>query len=127
MKGEKGFHAGKDISETGSGDTGDQQREKRSHGQIDHQHLKGEDEPGDGGLEDAGDGACSSTADKQHHRLMVHTEETTEVTADGRTGEDDGGLGSDGTSEADGDGTGKDGTPTVVGFQPALTTADGIE
>ena len=97
-----------DISETGCRYGCDEDRGDARHREVNHQYLDGEDESGYWRLEDSGDSRSSTTAYEQHKRLVVESEELSEVTCDTRTREHDRSLGTYGTTESDGYGRRED-------------------
>ena len=97
-----------DISETGCRYRCDENRGDARHGEVDHQHLDGEDESGYWRLEDSGNSCRSTTTYEQHQRLVVESEELSEVTCDTRTRKHDRSLGTYRSTESDGYSRGKD-------------------
>ena len=71
IEGEHGLGTSQGIGEAGGGETGNEQRKQGGHCQVNHEHLKGENQTGNGGLENTGNGSRGSTADEEHQRLMV--------------------------------------------------------
>ena len=116
-----------DVGEAGGGDAGDEDGHERCHGEVDHEHLDGENQARHGRFEDAGDGGSRTTSHEHHHGLPPEPESLPEVASYGGASEDDGRLGSYTATETDGDGGGDDRAPAVVPPQPALFSADGIE
>ena len=100
-----------------SRDSGDEQRQDRAARQVEHQHLEGEDDGGDGGLARQQEGGV----------LAVHPEESSDVGTDGRTRQHDGRLQSHRTAETHRDGTGHHGGIDIVETQLAVTLADGLQ
>ena len=119
--------AHKQVGETGGGDTGDEDGQERSHREVDHQDLEGEHHACNGSFEDAGDGRRCATSHEQHQDAPVHLEELSQITADGRTREYDGSLGTHRAAEPDGNGRGDHRSPAVVCLEAALLGTDGVE
>ncbi len=71
IEGEHGLGTSQGIGEAGGGETGNEQRKQGGHCQVNHEHLKGENQTSNGGLEYTGNGSRGSTADEEHQRLMV--------------------------------------------------------
>ena len=83
-----------DIGEASGCDTGYEDRQQGRHRHIDHQHLEGEHQSGDGCLEDASNGTCRTAAYERHQHLTVEVEDLPQVGAYGRAREHDRCLGS---------------------------------
>ena len=115
------------VGEAGGRDTGDEDGQQRGHGQVDHEHLEGEHQSGDGSLEDAGNGCRGATSHEQHDRFAVHLERLCQVGANGRTREHDGSLGTHRTAETDGDGRSDDRRPAVVAWQSRALRRNGVK
>ncbi len=122
---EHGICPGHGIGDAGGGETRDEEGQERSHREVDHQHFKREDQTGDGGFEDAGNGARCAAPDEEHERFVVEVEPSAERRADGRTRQNDGRLRTDATTETDGDSGSDDGRPAVVRADVALPARDG--
>ena len=116
-----------DIGETGCCYGCDENWGDARHSEVDHQYLNGEDESGYWSLEDSGNSSRSTTTHEQHQRLVVESEELTEVTRYTRTRKHDRSLGTYGTTESDCYGRGKDRRPAVMPLQSALLGTYGIE
>ena len=119
--------AREEVGEAGGRDRGDEDGQERGHGQIDHQDLDREDQSRYRGLENACHGCRGATAHEEHQPLALQMEELAEVGANGRSRQDDRGLGSHGSTKADSDGRSHDRRPGVVGLEVALLRRDGIE
>ena len=116
-----------DIGNRSGGDTGDEQGHEGRHRKVDKQHLDGEHQAGNGGLEDTRDGTCRTTSYEEHHRACIDTEQASQIGTDGRTREHDRCLGTHRTTEADGDGAGNNRRIHIVRTYAGLLTRDGIE
>ena len=124
---EERLRAHQNIGETGGCDTRDEDGQKRSHRQVDHQHLEREDQSGYRCLEDSGNGGTGSAAHQQNHRLLVHAEDLSQIGTDGRTGKHNRRLGSHRTAEANGDARSHHRRPAVVAAQLGVFGRDGVE
>ena len=124
---EQGIAAQEQIGKHRGCHTRYQDGQQRCHRQVDHQHLEGEHQTGNRGLEDTGDGSGGTTAHQQHQLFTVEVELLSDVRADGRASQHDGRLGTHRTTEADGDGRRDDRRPAVMTFQPRPLARDGIE
>ena len=127
MEGEQRRITTEDIGETRRRDTRHQYGQKRRHGHVDHQHLKGEHQACYRGLEDTGNGSGRTTTDKGHQRLTVEMEDLTEVRTNGGAGQHNRRLGSHRATKADGYGRGNDRRPGVMRTDARLVGGDGIE
>ena len=105
----------------------DQERHDAEGGEIEHKHLDGEQQSGDRSLEDAGYTGGGSAAQQDHEGMLVHTEQSAQVGADGRAGEYDRGLGTYRSAKADGDARGQHGGVHIVHLDDGLALRDGVE
>ena len=115
------------IRERRSRDGGDEQRCDGGHGEVHHQHLQGEDESGDGRLEDSAHCSGGTATDHEHHRLLVKAESFRQVRTDGGTGQHDWCLSSDRTTETDGQTRTDNRRPHVMRLDNRLALRDSIE
>ena len=127
LVGEDESVAHEEVGDDVGGDGGEHEGDEGGHGEVEHEYFHGEDDAGDGCLEDAGDGAGGAAPDHEGHDFVVHVEEAGEAGTDGGAGEDDGGLRADGAAEADGEGTGDHGGVVVVGLDETVLAGDGVE
>ena len=110
-----------------AGGGGEQQGQERAAGEVEHQHLEGEDQRGDGGLEDGGHRGRGTAGQQQGGLPSVEVEEPRHVRTDGAAGEHNRRLQSHRTAKPDGDGTCHHGGIDVVEPQLAVALADGLQ
>ena len=129
---ERGQGAGEDrglssenVGDHRGGDRSGQQRQERRHRHVEEQNLQGEQDPGQGGLEDARHGAGGAAAQQQGDVAIRQARGPAQVRTDGGTGIDNRRLGTHRAAEADGDARGQDRRPGVVRLDLGVIARDG--
>ena len=111
----------------GCGDCGDQQRDDRRYGDVEHQNLQDEDDTRNGGFEYGGEGSCCTATEQQGDVFVVEPHEAPDIRSDGSARIDDRSLRTDRSAESDRSRTGDDRRIAVVRFDARTLFAHRIK
>ena len=108
-------------------DRGDEQRNDRSCGDVEHQDFQHEHHARDRSLENGGQRRAGAAAEQQRGVLVVEPRDPSDVRADGGSRQHDGGLRTHRTAESDGRGAAHDRGPAVVARDARIAARHGVE
>jgi len=123
-KSEHRFGTGEDIGHSGGCNGGDEERQDGRHSEVEHKHFDDEDETSNRRFEDTCYCTCGAATYEEHKCFLFESEQTSEITADGGTGEDYGRFCTNGATAADSNAASEHRRPHIMWFDTAFTLRD---